>query len=152
MALYITAPPAAVPMSARRSRLRMFVASRSDIIWLPGKSEDEGYSPASGAAMACAIHRQISNEERERHDCGGAAHAEAPAFLDAGHRLEPCLHAGQAPPDGAELVEHRGVEGERRRGLGDAAALEDAQPELLNIGAARRLLHGLGAGHDVAQR
>src|SRR5438128_12524313 len=35
IARYITAPPAAVPMSARRSRLRTFVASRSDIIWPP---------------------------------------------------------------------------------------------------------------------
>src|SRR5260221_11209983 len=35
IARYITAPPAAVPMSARRSRLRMFVASRSDIIGPP---------------------------------------------------------------------------------------------------------------------
>src|SRR5262245_7065824 len=35
IARYITAPPAAVPMSVRRSRLRMFVASRSDIIDLP---------------------------------------------------------------------------------------------------------------------
>src|SRR5215467_14641552 len=34
IARYIAAPPAAVPMSARRSRLRMFVASRSDIIYL----------------------------------------------------------------------------------------------------------------------
>src|SRR5215470_9921642 len=35
IARYITAPPAAVPMSARRSRLRIFVASRSDIIRPP---------------------------------------------------------------------------------------------------------------------
>src|SRR5215468_422929 len=46
IARYITAPPAAVPMSARRSRLRMFVASRSDIIWPPRFcARRESFSP-----------------------------------------------------------------------------------------------------------
>ena len=80
------------------------------------------------------------------------AHEEAAAVLDAGHRLEPRLHAGHEPPDGAEAVEHRRVDGEHRRRLGDAVALEDAQPELLHVDPPRRLLHRLGAGEDVAQR
>src|SRR5258705_13937141 len=47
-ARYIPAPRAAVPMSARRSRLRMFVASRSDIIWPPWFCvRRESFSPAT---------------------------------------------------------------------------------------------------------
>ena len=81
-----------------------------------------------------------------------AAHEQPAALVDARDRLEPRLHAGQQPADGAELVEHRRVERERRRGLGDAVAFEDAQAELLHVDAARRFLHRLGAGEDVAQR
>ena len=80
------------------------------------------------------------------------AHVEPPALVDAGHRLEPRRRARHQPADRAELVEHRRVEREHRRGLGHAIAFQDAQAELLHVGAARRFPHRLGAGQDVAQR
>jgi len=54
------------------------------------------------------------------------AHVEAAAVVDALYFFQPRLHAGQDTADGAELVEHRRVQGECRRGLGDAVAFEDA--------------------------
>ena len=103
------------------------------------------------AVLRALQHAGIFGAQIAEHHVG-AAHEQAPALLDAGHRVEPRLHAGQQPADRAEPVEHRRVERERRRRLGDAIAFQDAQPELLHIDAAGRLLHRLGAGQHVAQR
>ena len=81
-----------------------------------------------------------------------ALHPEPAAILHARHRLEPRLHAGHQPADRAETVEHRRVQRQHRRRLRHAVALQDAQPELFHVGAARRLLHRLGARQDVAER
>ena len=80
------------------------------------------------------------------------AHVQAAAFLDSFDLLQPRLHARQDAADCAELVEHRRIERERRRRLGDAVAFEDAQPEFFHVGLARGFLHRLGAREDVAQR
>ncbi len=96
-------------------------------------------------------HARILRPQVADHHIG-PAHIEAAALLDAGHGLEPRLHPGQQPADRAELVEHRRIERDHRRRLGDAVAFENADAEFLHIDAARRFPHRLGAGENVAQR
>ncbi len=107
-----------------------------------------GVVPALGRRLE---HARVLGAEIAEHDVR-PAHVEPAAVLDARHRLEPRLHAGHEPADRAEAVEHRRVDGEHRRRLGDAVAFEDAQAELLHVDPPRRLLDRLGAGEDVAQR
>ena len=79
-------------------------------------------------------------------------HEEPAALLDAGHGLEARLDERQEPPDRPDFVERRRVDGEHRRSLGDAVALENAQAELLDIKAPRLGLDRLRSSDDVTQR
>ena len=59
---------------------------------------------------------------------------------------------GISATDRAVFVEHRRVQRQHRRRLGDAVALEDANPEFLAPDIAGRLLDRLGPGDDIADR
>ena len=78
--------------------------------------------PALGRPLE---HARIVGLEIAEHHIG-SAHVKPAAFLDALDFLQARFHAGQDASDGAELVEHRRIQGERRRGLGHAVALENA--------------------------
>lgn len=56
--------------------------------------------------------------------------------LDSGNGFEAQLHAGENAAGRADAVEHRRVQRDRRRGLGQAVAFEDADAELLHVDAA----------------
>ncbi len=70
-------------------------------------------------------HAGIVRLEIAKHHIG-SAHVKSAAFVNALDVLQARFHAGQDASDGAELVEHRRIQGERRRGLGHAVALENA--------------------------
>ncbi len=84
------------------------------------------YQPSSRRLQ----HAGTVGLEIAHHDIG-AAHQQSAASVDAGHRFELVLDARHQPPDRAEFVEHRRVERQHRRRLGDAVAFENADAEFL---------------------
>src|SRR5262249_44641228 len=107
-----------------------------------------GVVPAFGRRLEYT--RPLGPKIAEHHV--GPAQDQPAAFVHTLDFFEPGFHAGQYPPDAAELVEHWRVERERGRGFGHAVTLENTQPELFHVGLARRFLQWLGAAENVAQR
>ena len=73
------------------------------------------------------------------------------AFGHAGHRLQAPVDAGDESTRRARLELHGCIDGDHRRHLRGAIALQYAQAEFLRPGGSRLRAHPLGPGEDVAQ-
>src|SRR6478609_10504314 len=65
----------------------------------------------------------------------GPTYIKPSTSLDACDRFKPHFHARQDAANGSELVEHRRVERQCRRGFGHTITLEDAEAEFLHVGS-----------------